>query len=49
MDELQRIDMYNGKIDVIFIRTKNTAKVKIILTKFDAESLIGIFIWMTRK
>ena len=37
MDESQRINKYDSILYVIFIGTKYTTKVEIILTKFDAE------------
>ena len=37
MEKSQKINKYDSIIDVIFIGTKDTAKVEIILTKFDAE------------
>ena len=37
MDDSQIINNYDSILDVIFMGTKYTTKVEIILTKFDAE------------
>ena len=37
MDNSQIINKYDSIIDIMFIRTKYTTKVEIVLTKFDVE------------
>ena len=37
MDDTQRINKYDSILDFIFIRTKYTTKVEIVLAEFDAE------------
>ena len=37
MDDSQIINNYNSILDVMFIGTKYTNKIEIVLTKFDAE------------
>ena len=36
MDDSQKISNYDGILDVIFIGTKYTTKIEIVLTGFDA-------------
>ena len=37
MEDLKKIDKYDSILDVIYLNTKYTNKVEIVLAKFDAE------------